>query len=134
MAKDEIELELEKTMQLKGFRHGIHEFLARVQGPEALKKHNDKSKEHYLRQGLLDKKTKELLMIVGIVAGRGLISHIQIHMHAAHKAGASPEEILEALNLMRSNLGSLASMAGLEAWRATFRPDIPTIDRVVGVA
>lgn len=133
MSKEDIERELERTMQLKGFRHGIHDFLGYVQGAEALKKHNDHSGEHYLKQSLLDKKTKELLMIIGIVAGRGLISHIQIHMHAAHKAGASPEEILEALNLMRSNLGALTSMAGLEAWRATFRPDIPTIDRIVGL-
>jgi hypothetical protein len=52
-------------------------------------------------------------------------------MHAAHQAGATPEEILEVLELVGDWTGSVAKLVGLEAWRATFRPDIPTIDRVV---
>ncbi len=36
---------------------------------------------------------------------------------------------MEALNLVGSWIGICE--VGLEAWRATFRPDIPTIDRVV---
>ena len=51
-------------------------------------------------------------------------------MHAAHKAGATPEEIMEALNFVGSWIG-IRRILGLEAWRATFRPDLPTIDRVV---
>ena len=51
-------------------------------------------------------------------------------MHAAHKAGATPEEIMEALKLGGGWVG-IRKAVGLEAWRATFRPDIPTIDRVV---
>lgn len=50
-------------------------------------------------------------------------------MQAAHKAGASPEDIMEALTLVRGSIGS-RGIFGLEAWRAIFRPDIPTIDRV----
>jgi hypothetical protein len=52
-------------------------------------------------------------------------------MHAATKAGATPEEILELIELIGSWTGSVARIHGLEAWRATFRPDIPTIERVV---
>ena len=37
---------------------------------------------------------------------------------------------MEALNLMGSWIG-ICEAVGLEAWRATFRPDIPTIDRMV---
>ena len=44
-------------------------------------------------------------------------------------AGASPEQIMEALNQVRSSIG-IRGAFGLEAWRATFRPDIPTILRV----
>ena len=51
-------------------------------------------------------------------------------MHAAQKAGANPEEIMEALNFVGSWIG-VRRLLGLEAWRATFRPDLPTIDRVV---
>ena len=78
-----------------------------------------------------DRKTKELLIIVACVAQRDMVSHLQIHMHAAHKAGATPEEILEVLNLVGDWIGSVAKLVGLEACRATFRPDLPTIDRVV---
>ena len=44
---------------------------------------------------------------------------------------ATPEEILALLNLVGNWIGSVAKMVGLEAWRATFRPDLPTIVRVV---
>ena len=37
---------------------------------------------------------------------------------------------MEALNLVGNWIG-IHRVLGLEAWRATFRPDIPTIDRVV---
>ena len=68
--------------------------------------------------------------VVACVASGNLVSHIQIHMHAAQKAGATPEEIMEALNFVGSWIG-VRRLLGLEAWRATFRPDLPTIDRVV---
>ena len=91
---------------------------------------NDHTQVTYLKPGLLDRKTKELLIIVACVASGDLVSHIQIHMHAAQKAGATPEEIMEALNFVGSWIG-VRRLLGLEAWRATFRPDLPTIDRVV---
>ena len=50
-------------------------------------------------------------------------------MHAAQKAGATPEEIMEALNFVGSWIG-VRRLLGLEAWRATFAPT-STIDRVV---
>jgi alkylhydroperoxidase/carboxymuconolactone decarboxylase family protein YurZ len=123
------EAELERTTRLRGFRYGLHDFLAEVD-LNALKAVNDHVEANYLKQGLIDRKTKELLIIVACVASGDLVSHIQIHMHAAHKAGATPEEIMEALNLVGSWIG-IRRVLGLEAWRATFRPDIPTIDRVV---
>jgi hypothetical protein len=51
-------------------------------------------------------------------------------LHAAQEAGATPEEIMDALNFVGSWIG-VRRLLGLEAWRATFRPDLPTIDRVV---
>ena len=51
-------------------------------------------------------------------------------MHAAQKAGATSEEIMEALNFVGSWIG-IRRLFGLEAWRATFRPDLPMINRVV---
>ena len=127
------ERELERTTQLRGFRYGLHDFVAEVHGVEALKKHNDAIEAEYLnyQENLLDRKTKELAIMVACVALKDTVAHLQVHMHAAHKAGASPEEILALLNLVGGWTGSLAKVRGLEAWRATFRPDLPPIDRVV---
>ncbi len=126
----DLDRELERTTALRGFRYGLHDFVGALGGAEALKNHNDNTEANYLKEGLIDRKTKELLIIVACVASGDLVSHMQIHMHAAHKAGATPEEIMEALNLVGGWVG-IRKAVGLEAWRATFRPDIPTIDRVV---
>ena len=129
----DIERELERTTQLRGFRYGLHDFVAHVGGVEALKKVNDNVEDGYLKYqaGLVDRKTKELAIIVACVAQKDTVSHLQVHMHAAHKAGATPEEILAVLDLIGRWGGNVMKIGWLEAWRATFRPDLPTIDRVV---
>ena len=129
----EIEKELERTTQLRGFRYGLHDFVAHVRGVEALRKHNDNTEATYLKhnEDLIDRKTKELLIVATCVALRDTTAHIQLHMHAAHKAGATPEEIMAVLDLIGRWGGNVIKIGGLEAWRALFRPDIPTIDRVV---
>ena len=124
------ESELERVTRLRGFRYGLHDFLAELD-VDALKAVNDQVEANYLNQSLLDRKTKELLIIATCISEGDWVSHIQIHMHAANKAGASPEEIMEVINLIGGWTGSVNRAKGLEAWRATFRPDIPTIDRVV---
>ena len=130
---NEIEQELERTTKLRGFRYGLHDFVAHVRGVDALKKHNDHSESTYLKhkEDVIDRKTKELLIIATCVALRDTVAHIRLHMHAAHQAGATPEEILTVLDLIGRWGGNVMKIGGLEAWRATFRPDIPTIDRVV---
>ena len=127
----QIEKELERTTQMRNFRYGLHDFEALLWGAEYLKKHNDHTAANYLKKGLLDRKAKEMAIIVACIAQKDLISHMQVHMHAAHRAGATPEEILELVDLVGGWVGNVAKIGGLEAWRATFRPDIPTIDRVV---
>jgi len=124
------ESELERVTRLRGFQFGLHDFLAELD-VDALKAVNDQVEANYLNQSLLDRKTKELLIVATCISQSDWISHIQIHMHAANKAGASPEEIMEAINLIGGWTDSVNRAKGLEAWRATFRPDIPTIDRVV---
>ena len=126
----EKEAELERVTRLRGFRYGLHDFLAELD-LNALKQVNDHVEATYVNESLLDRKTKELLIMVACVGMGDLVSHLQIHMHAANKAGATPEEIMEVLNLVGGWAGTVHKMKGLEAWRATFRPDIPTIDRVV---
>ena len=127
----DMEQELKRTTALRGFRFGLHDFVAKLKGADALKKHNDAIEAGYLKKGLLDDKTKELAIIVACIALKDSIPHMQCHMHAAKNAGATPEEILELIELVGSWTGSVERINGLEAWRATFRPDLPTINRVV---
>jgi len=121
---------LEETTRIRGFRYGLHDFLAETD-LEALKRVNRQVASDYIKESLLDRKTKELLIIVACIAEKDEVPHLQVHMHAAANAGASQEEILEAINLVGGWVGSVARARGLEAWRATFRPDLPTIERVV---
>ena len=58
------------------------------------------------------------------VASGDLVSHIQIRVHAAQKAGATPEEIMEALNFVGSWIG-VRRLLGLEAWRCHVPPRPP---------
>ncbi len=124
------ESELERVTRLRGFRYGLHDFYSEYD-LNALKALNDHVEATYINTTTLDRKTKELALVVACVARNDLVSHLQIHMHAANKAGASPEEIMAVLDLVGGWIGNVAKIKGLEAWRATFRPDIPTIDRVV---
>lgn len=130
MASD-MERELERTTALRGFRYGLHDFIAQVRGVDVLKKHNDEMEASYLKKGLIDRKTKEMLITVACICQRDSISHMTLHMHAAHKAGASPEEILEMIDVLGLWIGGISRAFAWEAWRATFRPDVPSIDRVV---
>ena len=129
MSTDDSRSFLENAEQTRGYTLEMHRIMAEVDREWAIK-YNEFIQATYTGQRLLDRKTKELLIIVACVASGDMVSHIQIHMHAAHKAGATPEEIMEALNLVGGWIG-IRKVVGLEAWRATFRPDIPTIDRVV---
>src|SRR5689334_3281501 len=127
----DMEQELKRTTALRGFRFGLQDFVAKLKGADALRKHNDSTQANYLKQGLLDRKTKELAIVTACVALKDSTAHLQCHMHAAKNAGATPEEIMELIELVGGWTGSVAKINGLEAWRATFRPDLPTINRVV---
>ena len=126
----EKEQELERVTRLRGFRYGLHDFLAEVD-LTALKKINDTVEAEYINAPLLDRKNKEFLILAACIAQKDEVPHLPIHLHAAAKAGATQEELWAAIQLIGDWVGSVARAKGLEAWRATFRPDLPTIERVV---
>ena len=85
----EKQAEKERVTRISGFRVGYHDFLAEVD-LEALKRRNDQWEAEHRHQSLLDRKTEELIRIAAYVAMRNPPHHIQIHVHSAHKAGATP--------------------------------------------
>ena len=121
----DLEQELKRTAELRGFRFGLHDFVAQVHGTDALKKHNDATEANYLKKGKLDRKLKELAIVVACIALKDSAVHLHCHMHAAQKAGITPEEMLELIELVGRWTDSVARINGLEAWRAAFRPDVP---------
>ena len=127
--ESEKQAERERVVRNSGFRVGMHDFLAEVD-PDALKARNDHWEADHHNQSLLDRKTEELIRIAAYVAMRNPVYHIQIHVHAAHKAGATPEEIYEVIDQAGGWAGGAAKQNGMEAWRIIFRPDLPTLFRV----
>ena len=49
----DMERELERTTEMRGFRYGLHDFVAQLAGPEALAAHNDNTQANYLKEGLI---------------------------------------------------------------------------------
>ena len=72
----------------------------------------------YIGQRTLDRKTKELLQTVVLAALRADVGHIQAHVEVALKEGATPQEILEALEAVVLPMGLLGFRTGLQAWAA----------------
>ena len=100
--ESEKQAEKERVTRISGFRVGYHDFLAEVD-LEALKRRNDRWEAEHRHQSLLDRKTEELIRIAAYVAMRNPSHHIQIHVHSAHKAGATPEEIYHIPSLLVVN-------------------------------
>ena len=121
----ELQQELERTTSMRGFRYGLHEFVAAVGGVEALKEHNDNVS--YDKPGLIDRKHQELLRIAIQCTDGSPLQIIQCHMHAAQRVGSSPEEVMEVVKMVSGS----GRQRGFETWRLTVRPDLPTIFRVV---
>jgi len=72
----------------------------------------------YTGQRTLDRKTKELLQIAVEAALRADVEQIQAHVRLALANGATPQEILEALESVVAPMGMLAFRRGLQAWAA----------------
>ena len=77
----------------------------------------------YLEPRTLDRKTKELIFIVSLTVLRAERAHITSHIRAALTAGATPEEILEAIEIACPEAGVVAFQWGLDAWRDVVQPE-----------
>jgi len=113
-----------RQMHLKrGYTLEMHGIMAAAD-LEWAKKYGDFIEATYTGQRSLDRKTKELLQIVVEAALRADVEQIQAHVRVALREGASPQEILEALEAVIAPMGALAFRRGLQAWAAEtgFKP------------
>ena len=117
MATDDARDFLQRTQQDRGYTLEMHRIMAAAD-LEWAKKYNEFIEATYTGQRLLDRKTKELLQIVVEAALRADVEQIQAHVRVALQEGATPREILEALQAVIAPMGALAFRRGVQAWAA----------------
>ena len=114
---------LEEMGRKRGYILDMHRIMA-SEDFEWVKKYDPFLEATYTSQRLLDRKTKELLQIVVEAALRADVEQIQAHVEVALKEGATPREILEALQAVVMPMGMLAFRRGLQAWAAAVKPEM----------
>ena len=114
--ESEKQAERDRVLQNSGFRVGMHDFLSEVD-IDALRGRNNGWEADHSGQSFFDRKTEELIRIAAYVAMRNPVYHIQIHVHAAHQAGATPEEIYNVIKMA-------GSWAGAPPARTAWKPGV----------
>ena len=124
MATDEAREFLQRAQQTRGYTLEMHRIMAAAD-LEWARKYNEFIEATYTGQRTLDRKTKELLQIVVEAALRADVEQIQAHVRVALDEGATPQEILEALQAVIAPMGALAFRRGVQAWAAETGFQIP---------
>ncbi len=117
MSTEETEAMLKNVQQDRGYALEMHGIMAKAD-LEWVKKYNEFIEATYTGQRLLDRKTKELLQVAVEAALRADQDQIQAHIRVALREGATPQEVLEALQAVIMPMGGLAFRRGVQAWAA----------------
>ena len=123
MSSEEVRAFLEEAQGNRGYSLEMHRIMAEAD-LEWAKKYNEFIDATYTGQRLLDRKTKELLQVAVEAALRADVEQIQAHVRVALREGATPREILEALQAVIMPMGALAFRRGVQAWAAETGIDI----------
>ena len=107
----------EEIRRRRGYELDFHRIMAAAD-PEWVQLYAAFIEATYTGPRLLDRKTKELLQIVVEAALRADVDQIRAHVRVALREGASPREILEALEAVIMPMGGLAFRRGVQAWAA----------------
>ena len=108
---------LEEAERTRGYTLDFHRIMAAADFAW-LQKYNAFIEATYTGQRTLDRKTKELLQVAVEAALRADVEQIQEHVRLALQHGATPQEVLEALEAVIAPMGALAFRRGLQAWAA----------------
>ncbi|MFC7404778.1 carboxymuconolactone decarboxylase family protein [Georgenia alba] len=97
---------------------------------EVLQAANELVDAAYLKQRTLDRKTKELIFIATQTILRAPKGQIQSHIRLALDLGATPQEVLEAIETTLPEAGVIVFSAGFEAWKEVVDADgiEPTVE------
>jgi 4-carboxymuconolactone decarboxylase len=133
VAHEEAQAFLEETHRQRGYTLEMHRIMA-TNDLDWLKKYMAFIDATYTGQRLLERKTKELLQIAVETALRADVDQIRVHVRNALNEGATPREILEALEAVVMPMGALAFRRGLQAWVAETGSDAVGGDRSTGAS
>lgn len=111
---------LEAVRAARGYTLPLHTVLAE-EDPEVLAAYEGMMRALYLKRRRLDASTKELIYVATLVALGAAEDHISAHMKKAVREGASPEDVLEAVELVVPAAGVARASVGFEVWGRTFR-------------
>ena len=117
MSQNEAQAFLDEMQRKRGYTLEMHRVMAAAD-LDWLKQYTAFLEATYTNQRLLDRKTKELLQIVVETALRADVEQIRSHIRVALREGATPREILEALEVVIAPMGALAFRRGIQAWAA----------------
>jgi len=106
---------IDEMVKARGYVLDYHKYLANADY-EALMATNNLIEAVYLNERMLDRRTKELLIIVSLTVMRAEKHHIKSHIDVALSLGLSPTEILEAIEIALPEAGVVAFQHGFEAW------------------
>ena len=101
----------------RGYELDFHRIMSTAD-PEWVQQYAAFIEATYTGPRLLDRKTKELLQIVVEATLRAEVDQIRAHVRLALREGATPREILEALEAVIMPMGGLAFRRGVQAWAA----------------
>lgn len=107
---------LDELVRARGYVLDYHKVLAE-KDLDALRAINGLIEAVYLKERHLDRKTKELLFVLSLTVMRSEKGHIKSHIRAALDAGASEEEVLEAIEISLPEAGVVAFQHGFDAWK-----------------
>ena len=117
----------EEMRRRRGYELDFHRILGAAD-PEWVQRYAAFIEATYTGPRLLDRKTKELLQIVVEAALRADVDQIRAHVRVALREGATPREILEALEAVIMPMGGLAFRRGVQAWAAETGVALPEGD------
>jgi 4-carboxymuconolactone decarboxylase len=113
---------LEATRKARGYTLPLHSVLA-LEDPDVLAAYEQMMSALYLKARRLDTKTKELIYVAVLIALGAPDAHVRAHMGRAQREGATPEDVLETIELLIPAAGVARASIGFETWRRTFRSD-----------
>ena len=127
MSDDTAKAYLQEMKDNRGYVLDYHKVLVLEDMP-FMKAVNQMLETAYTDQRSLSKKVKELLFSVLMTSVGAPKDVIKIHIGLAAKAGATKEEVLEALELASMPCGMPKFFPALEAWTEVFEVDRLELD------